>query len=76
MRGGFKPVPARQTIFELIAATTTDAGLKVRCGVNTNANPKGVKVDDAEAPTSNAMTSTATGTTRSSHTAKIAAIVH
>jgi hypothetical protein len=32
----------------LIAATTTKAGLQVNCALDTNAYPKGIKVTDAE----------------------------
>ena len=37
-----------QTIVQLIAATTTKTGLKVRSELDTNTYPKGVKVRDAE----------------------------
>ena len=37
-----------QTIVQLIAATTTDTGLKVRCEIDSNTYPAGVKVTDAE----------------------------
>ena len=43
-----RPLVSYQTIVQLIAATTTDTGLKVKCEVDTNAYPKGVKVEDAE----------------------------
>jgi len=33
---------------QLIAATTTKAGLKVRCELDTNPYPAGIKVSDAE----------------------------
>jgi Rhodopirellula transposase DDE domain len=32
----------------LIAATTTDAGLEVRCQLDPNSYPAGIKVSDAE----------------------------
>jgi hypothetical protein len=37
-----------RTIVQLIAATTTDAGLKVRAELDENKYPKGVKVSDAQ----------------------------
>ena len=43
-----KPLVSYQTIVQLIAATTTDAGLKVRCQLDQNAYPAGIKVSDAE----------------------------
>jgi Rhodopirellula transposase DDE domain len=43
-----KPLVSYQTIVQLIAATTTDAGLKVRCQLDQNAYPVGIKVSDAE----------------------------
>jgi hypothetical protein len=43
-----RPLVSYQTIVQLIAATTTDAGLKVRCEIDANAYPAGVKVTDAE----------------------------
>jgi hypothetical protein len=33
---------------ELIAATTTKTGLKVRCELDTKTYPKGIKLSDAE----------------------------
>jgi hypothetical protein len=56
-----------RTIVQLIAATTTDAGLKVRAELDENKYPKGVKVSDVQMATVNlpAIRSTATGTTRS-----------
>ncbi len=33
---------------QLIAATTTKAGLKVRCELDPNSYPAGIKVSDAE----------------------------
>jgi hypothetical protein len=43
-----RPLVSYQTIVQLIAATTTDAGLKVRCEIDPNTYPAGVKVTDAE----------------------------
>jgi hypothetical protein len=43
-----KPLVSHQVIVELIAATTTDAGLKVRCQLDPNNYPAGIKVSDAE----------------------------
>ena len=43
-----KPLVSHQVIVQLIAATTTKAGLKVRCEIDPNSYPAGVKVADAE----------------------------
>jgi len=43
-----RPLISHQVIVELIAATTTDAGLKVRCQIDPNSYPAGIKVSDAE----------------------------
>jgi hypothetical protein len=43
-----KPLISYQVIVELIAATTTAAGLKVRCQLDLNLYPTGIKVSDAE----------------------------
>jgi hypothetical protein len=43
-----RPLVSYQTIVQLIAATTTDAGLKVQSEIDTNTYPAGVKVTDAE----------------------------
>jgi Rhodopirellula transposase DDE domain len=43
-----KPLRTYRTIVQLIAATTTDAGLKVRAVLDRNKYPKGVKVSDVE----------------------------
>jgi len=43
-----KPLVSYHTIIQLIAATTTDAGLKVRCLLDQNTYPAGIKVSDAE----------------------------
>ncbi|KOF12434.1 transposase [Ensifer adhaerens] len=43
-----KPLVSYQTIVQLIAATTTKAGLTVKSEIDTNAYPAGIKVSDAE----------------------------
>jgi hypothetical protein len=43
-----KPLVSYQAIVQLIAATTTTAGLKVRCELDQNTYPVGTKVSDAE----------------------------
>jgi hypothetical protein len=43
-----KPLRSYRAIVQLIAATSTDAGLKVRAALDENKYPKGVKVSDAE----------------------------
>ena len=43
-----KPLVSHQVIVQLIAATTTKTGLKVRCELDRNTYPAGVKVSDAE----------------------------
>jgi hypothetical protein len=43
-----KPLRTYRTIVQLIAATTTDAGLKVRAELDENKYPKAVKVSDAQ----------------------------
>ena len=43
-----KPLVSHQTIVRLIAATTTSAGLKVRCELDNTSYPAGIKVSDAE----------------------------
>jgi hypothetical protein len=43
-----KPLVSRVAIVELIAATTTITGLKVRCEIDKNKYMKGVKVTDAQ----------------------------
>jgi hypothetical protein len=48
-----KPLISRQTVVELIASTTTKAGLTVRCELDTRTYPKGIKVSDAEMATLN-----------------------
>ena len=48
-----KPLRSYRTIVQLIAATTTATGLKVRAELDENKYPKGVKVSDAELATVN-----------------------
>jgi hypothetical protein len=43
-----RPLVSYQAIVQLIAATTTDAGLKVQCEIDPNTYPAGVTVTDAE----------------------------
>jgi Rhodopirellula transposase DDE domain len=43
-----RPLVSYQTIVQLIAATTTKAGLTVRSEIDTNTYPAGIKVSDAE----------------------------
>jgi hypothetical protein len=43
-----RPLTSRLAIVELIAATTTKTGLKVRCELDENSYAKGVKVSDQE----------------------------
>ena len=43
-----KPLVSHQAIVQLIAATTTDTGLKVRSEIDRNTYPAGVKVTDDE----------------------------
>lgn len=43
-----KPLVSHQVIVQLIAATTTTAGLTIRCELDRNAYPAGVKVSDVE----------------------------
>ena len=43
-----KPLVSHQVIVQLIAATTTRTGLKVRCELDQNTYPAGIKVSDAE----------------------------
>jgi len=67
-----KPLRSYRTIVQLIAATTTDAGLKVRAELDENKYPKGVKVSVLSLqPSISLLTpSTATGTIRSRRTQK------
>lgn len=43
-----KPLVSYRVIVELIAATTTETGLKVHCELDANLYPKGIGVSDAE----------------------------
>ena len=43
-----KPLISREVIIQLIAATTTEAGLNVQCCLDENDYPKAIKVSDAE----------------------------
>jgi hypothetical protein len=43
-----KPLVSHKVIVELIAATTTNAGLKVRSQLDTNIYPAGLKISDAD----------------------------
>jgi hypothetical protein len=43
-----KPLRSYRTIVQLIAATTTDTGLKVQAELDETKYPKGVKVSDAQ----------------------------
>lgn len=43
-----KPLVSYRVIVDLISATTTDTGLKVRCELDTNAYPKGITVSNKE----------------------------
>ena len=47
------PLVSYRVIVDLIAATTTDTGLKVLCGLDGNCYPKGVAVSDHEMATLN-----------------------
>src|SRR5277367_1049317 len=47
------PLISRETVIELIASTTTKAGLTVRCELDTRDYPKGIKVSDTEMMTLN-----------------------
>ena len=40
-------------VIELIANTTTKTGLKIRCGVDSNAYPTGIKVSNSDMATLN-----------------------
>jgi len=42
-----KPLTDRATIVNLIGSTKTEEGLKIRCELDTNDYPKGIKVSDA-----------------------------
>lgn len=43
-----KPLTSRMAVVDLIAATTTTAGLTVRCELDPRSYPKGIKVTDQE----------------------------
>jgi hypothetical protein len=43
-----KPLVSYQAIVQLIASTTTRTGLNVKCGIDPNLYPAGIKVSDAE----------------------------
>jgi hypothetical protein len=47
------PLTSRLVVIDLIANTTTKTGLTVRCELDTNIYPKGIKVSDAEMATLN-----------------------
>ena len=46
-----RPLDDRMAVVELIGATTTKAGLKVECALDTATYEKGIKVSDAEMKT-------------------------
>jgi len=48
-----KPLISHQVIVQLIAATKTKAGLTVRCELDPNSYPAGIKVADAQLATIN-----------------------
>ena len=48
-----KPLTSRLAVVELIANTTTKTGLTVRCELDTNVYPKGIKIADEEMATLN-----------------------
>ena len=43
-----KPLVSYRVIVDLISATTTDTGLKVRCELDEKSYPKGIVVSDQE----------------------------
>jgi Rhodopirellula transposase DDE domain len=47
------PLTSRLTVVDLIASTTTQTGLTVRCELDTNTYPKGIKVSEREMATLN-----------------------
>jgi hypothetical protein len=51
-----KPLISHEVIVNLIAATTTETGLKVRCQLDTNSYPKGIKVADKQLKEINILT--------------------
>jgi hypothetical protein len=50
-----KPLVSYQAIVQLIAGTTTRTGLNVKCGIDPNLYPAGIKVSDAEMAAINLM---------------------
>ena len=48
-----RPPISREAVVELIASTTTKAGLTLRCELDTRDYPKGIKVSTAELKTLN-----------------------
>ncbi len=48
-----QPLTSRLAVVKLIAATTTNTGLQVRCELDTRTYPKSIKVSDAEMDTLN-----------------------
>jgi hypothetical protein len=53
-----KPLFSRLAVVDLIAATTTKTGLKVRCELDENSYPKAIRVTDDEMATLNIVTDT------------------
>jgi hypothetical protein len=53
-----KPLVSRLAVVDLIAATTTKTGLKVRCELDENSYPKAIRVTDDEMATLNIVTDT------------------
>ena len=47
------PLTSRLTVIELIASTTTQSGLKIRCELDPNTYPKGIKISDQQMATLN-----------------------
>ncbi len=67
---GKKPLRAYRTIIQLIAATTTETGLKVQAELNDKRHPKGLRaVDDQLTGQYSTMTSMESGTTLSRQSA-------
>jgi hypothetical protein len=48
-----KPLVSHEVIVQLIASTTTRTGLNVKCGIDPNQYPSGIKISDAEMATIN-----------------------
>jgi hypothetical protein len=63
-----KPMISHEVIVNLIASTTTKTGLKIEAEIDTNLNPKGLRVTDEELEKSTykKTTSMANGITPSS----------